>query len=134
MAADDQTLTVLYDRDCGFCAWTAARIRRADRHARVRLLALQEAGDDPRIAALVADRDLHCALHAVRGDRISSGGAAALDILERLPGGPIIRAWRTLPGSRPLAEAAYAIVAGQRDRLWRLVGGDAGANSCDVRP
>lgn len=125
-------LTVLYDRDCGFCAWAAAWIRRADRDDRLRIVALQDAPQDPRLAPIVEGRDLRCALHAVdEQGAVHAGGDAVLSVQERLPGGALITAWRRLPGMAELAERAYAIAARNRDRLGRLVGAEAGA-ACEL--
>jgi predicted DCC family thiol-disulfide oxidoreductase YuxK len=126
------TFTVMYDRDCGFCTWSADWIRRADRAGRLRIVALQDAPLDPALAPIAAERDLGCALHAVdeRGV-VHAGGDAVLSIQERLPGGALITAWRRLPGAAELAEWVYAVAARNRDLLGRLVGAEAGA-ACEI--
>ena len=95
-------LTVLYDRDCSFCAWTALWLRRLDRAGRLRFVALQLAtGEraDPRVASAVAGRALEAELHVVdaRG-AVSAGGDAALAIGLVLPfralAGPFARTRR----------------------------------------
>jgi predicted DCC family thiol-disulfide oxidoreductase YuxK len=124
--------TVLYDRDCGFCTWSADWIRRADRKGRLRVVALQDAPDDADLAAAVAGHDLRCALHAVdEAGVVHRGGDAVLSIQERLPGGALITAWRRLPGAAALAERAYAVAARNRDRLGGLVGA-GGGTACEV--
>lgn len=133
MSCPGETLTVLYDRDCGFCAWSAAWIQRADLRRRIRLLALQEAAADAHLAPLVQGRDLRCALHAVAGMDVHAGGAAILEIMERLPGGSLIRAWRRLPGAPWLSDRAYELAAARRDALGRLVGAEPGS-ACEVDP
>jgi predicted DCC family thiol-disulfide oxidoreductase YuxK len=127
-----EPLVVLYDRDCGFCAWTAAWLRRADRGGRLRLVPLQDATDVPRLAAIARTFDLRCALHAVdeRGV-VHAGGDAMLEVLERLPGGPLIAAWRRLPGAAWLAGRTYALAADRREDLGRLVGATRGT-ACEV--
>jgi predicted DCC family thiol-disulfide oxidoreductase YuxK len=130
--SNEAPFTVLYDRDCGFCTWSADWIRRADREGRLRIVALQDAPDDPDLAPIAAERDLRCALHAVdEHGVVHAGGDAVLSIQERLPGGAIITAWRGLPGTAELAEWAYAITARNRDRLGRLVGAEGGS-ACEV--
>ncbi len=125
-------LTVLYDRDCGFCVWAARWIRRADRHGRLRIVALQDAPLDPRLAPIAEGRDLRCALHAVdEQGAVHAGGDAVLAIQERLPGGALITAWRRLPGTAELAERAYRIAARNRDHLGRLVGAETGG-ACEL--
>jgi predicted DCC family thiol-disulfide oxidoreductase YuxK len=130
----EATFTVLYDRDCGFCTWSADWIGRADRAGRLRIVALQDAPLDPGLAPIAAERDLRCALHAVDEDGVvHAGGAAVLSIQERLPGGALITAWRRLPGAAELAEWAYRIAARNRDWLGRLVGAK-GDSACEVGP
>ena len=125
-------MNVLYDRDCGFCAWTADWLRRADRDRRLRLVALQEAPHVPELAQIAEAYDLRCALHTVDDvGVVHAGGDAMLEILERLPGGRLIRAWRRLPGAAWLAGQAYALAAGHRDDLGRLVGAAPGS-ACEA--
>jgi predicted DCC family thiol-disulfide oxidoreductase YuxK len=125
-------LTVLYDRDCGFCTWCADWIRRADRDGRMAVVPLQEAPHDPELAPIAAETDLRCALHAVDEDGIvHQGGAAILEIQERLPGGALITFWRTLPFAADLAEWAYGVAARNRATLGKLVGAE-GDTACDL--
>ncbi|MGH3075456.1 MAG: thiol-disulfide oxidoreductase DCC family protein [Gaiellales bacterium] len=124
--AGDGIFIVLYDRDCAFCTWVADWIRRADRDGRINLVSLQDAPDDPQLAPLAHDYDLRCELHAVdEHGAVHAGGDAVLSIQERLPGGAIITAWRTLPFAEDLAEWAYGIAARHRDLLARMVGLEA---------
>ena len=128
----EATFTVLYDRDCGFCTWSADWVRRADRAGRLRIVALQDAPLDPGLAPLAAGRDLRCALHAVdEKGTIHEGGAAILEIQERLPGGALITYWRRLPFAADLAAWAYRIAARNRDWLGGLVGAK-GDSACEI--
>ena len=130
--ANETPFTVLYDRDCGFCTWAADWIRRFDREGRLSVVALQDAPADPDLAPIAAEHDLRCALHAVDEDGfVHRGGDAILSIQERLPGGALITAWRTLPFSADLAEWAYAIAARNRAALGRIVGAKADS-ACEV--
>jgi predicted DCC family thiol-disulfide oxidoreductase YuxK len=127
-----QPMIVLYDRDCGFCTWTADWLRRADREGRLRLVALQDAPLTPSLAAIATTYDLRCALHTLDdGGVVHAGGDAVLEILERLAGGRLIRAWRRLPGAARLAGRAYAIAADRRDILGRLIGAAPGS-ACEA--
>lgn len=121
-------LTVLYDRDCSFCAWTALWLRRLDRARRLRFVPLQMAtGDraDPRLAAAVAGRVLDAELHVVdaRGG-VSAGGDAALAIGLVLPLRALARPFARTRRGRDLAAVAYDWVARHRDALARLVRAD----------
>jgi predicted DCC family thiol-disulfide oxidoreductase YuxK len=118
---------LLYDRDCGFCRWSAAKIVAWDRQGRIEPVALQ----DPRARELLpgmSEDDRMSSWHLVRDDRVVSAGAAA---------GPLLR---LLPGGRPLAAVAeafpavpdrlYGWVSRHRDRLGRLLG----ERACAVQP
>jgi predicted DCC family thiol-disulfide oxidoreductase YuxK len=121
-------LTVLYDRDCSFCAWTALWLRRLDRARRLRFVPLQLAtGDqaDPHLAAAVAGRALRAELHVVdaRGG-VSAGGDAALAVGLVLPLRRLVRPFARTRHGRRLAALAYDWVADHRDPLARLVRAD----------
>jgi predicted DCC family thiol-disulfide oxidoreductase YuxK len=131
--SSERAFTVLYDRDCGFCTWCADWIRRADRDGRMSIVPLQEAPNDPDLAPIAAETDLRCALHAVdEAGTVHAGGAAILEIQERLPGGWLITEWRRLPFAADLAEWAYGIASRNRDWLGRMVGAERNV-ACEVR-
>ena len=134
--ASRERLTVLFDRDCGLCQWTARKLRQLDDGVHLDLIALQDApgSSDPVVRDVATRHALERALHVVQRDgRVVVGGAAMLAILDELPGATIRRAWRTIPGSRRLVDVAYAIVAGHRDAIGRIVQrGDPGALVCRV--
>ena len=96
--------TVLYDEDCGFCRWTADKLRGWDRHAGyVRL--------DPGSARAGAvggrpARGASGSAHVVTAGHVRSGGAAVAPVLRELPGG------------RPLAVVAEAMPR-VTDRAYR---------------
>lgn len=114
---------LLYDRDCGFCRWSVAWVLRWDRSRALEPLALQE----PRATRLTPDLDAEQRMRSTHlisptGERFS-GGEAAAPILRLLPGGaPLAALARRVPG---LADRAYGWVAGNRDRLGRLIGSSA---------
>jgi predicted DCC family thiol-disulfide oxidoreductase YuxK len=94
---------VLYDRDCGFCRWSVARLLALDRRRRLRPVALQS----PEAQRLLPDMDEErrfASAHLVTADgRVYSGGDAVVPLLGHLPAG------------RALSAAARLIPAA----LWR---------------
>jgi predicted DCC family thiol-disulfide oxidoreductase YuxK len=115
----DETWTVLYDADCGFCRSALAGLLALDHDKRVRPLALQA----PEAATLLADvdptrRNESWHLISPSGERFSAGaGGAAL--LRLLRGG---RVPATVLAAAPGAtEHAYRWVADHRSTLSRLV-------------
>jgi predicted DCC family thiol-disulfide oxidoreductase YuxK len=122
----DPILTVLYDEDCGFCRWSAGRLRAWDRHGALRFAPIQ-ASDDLLAAVPVTDR--LAAMHVVdAGGRVWTGGAALTRLAQTLPGAAPLGAFgRRFPG---LTERGYRFVAARRTRLGRLLGTEA----CRVDP
>lgn len=130
-------LTVLFDRDCGFCNWTVRQLRGLDRHRRLSYVPLQSAHSlpaRPDLAAVAATYPLAQAIHVVRRDgTVHSRGRAMLAILDALPGARLVRPWTRLPGVARLADALYDPLAAHRGALGRLVAGRDLA-ACDVAP
>jgi len=126
--ATDARATILYDDDCGFCRWSAEKLRRWDRDGRLSFATIQ--GETGR--RLLADMDPAARLaswHVVTPDGTrTSGGAAAVPVLERLPGGAPLALLAGL--SPPLTNAAYRAVAKRRTAIGRALGADA----CAVDP
>ena len=122
------TATVCYDDDCGLCRWCAWQLRRWDRHARLRFVALGDPTADELLRELSPDRR-RSSWHLVSADgRVWSGGAAVPRMLELLPGGrPLAALADRFPG---VTERAYRWVADRRDRIGRLLGQEA----CAVDP
>ncbi len=128
-------LTVLFDRDCGFCVWTVRQLRRLDRYGRLRYVALQTAAAVPErsdLARVAAEYPLADSIHVVRRDgSVVARGRAMLAILDVLPGAWLLRPWTRLPGVARLADALYDPLAAHRHALGRLVArGDP--TLCDV--
>jgi len=119
VAASPPVVTVLYDRDCGFCRWSLGRLLAWDRGGRLRPVAIQSAEGERLLADLAADRRLASA-HAIdAAGRRTSGGDALAPVAEVLPGGrPLAAAARRAPG---LTRAGYDAIAGRRPLLGRLV-------------
>jgi predicted DCC family thiol-disulfide oxidoreductase YuxK len=111
--------TVIYDSDCGVCATLLAPLLRADRHHRLRPLALHTAEADALLADLTPEqRDGSWHLIDPSGHR-ESAGAAAPSLLALLPGG---RAPATLLARFPgVTERAYRAVADHRAAIGRWV-------------
>jgi predicted DCC family thiol-disulfide oxidoreductase YuxK len=110
-------LTVLYDGECGFCAWALAWVLRWDRRRALRPVAIQSEQGARLLADLSEERRLAswhvCDQHGER----RSGAAALEPALRRLPGG---RPPAALVAAFPrAAEAAYGWVARHRvGRGW----------------
>lgn len=108
---------VLYDRDCGWCRWTLAKLLAWDRDARLRPVALQD-GESDRLLADMAPAERMASWHLVRPDgRRFSAGAAFPPLLALLPGGtPLARIAQALPQA---TECGYGWVAKHRSPLGR---------------
>jgi predicted DCC family thiol-disulfide oxidoreductase YuxK len=123
-----ERVSVLYDEDCGFCRWSAARLRSWDRRHALRFVPIQSAQGQALLEPIPAHRRLD-SMHAITPDgRVWSAGAAAVPILRRLPAGaPLATAAAALPG---LTDLVYRRVAGHRERLGAMLGQEA----CRVDP
>jgi predicted DCC family thiol-disulfide oxidoreductase YuxK len=130
VAARPPAVTVLYDRDCGFCRWSMGRLLAWDRAGRVRPLAIQSAEGQRLLADLTPEQRLASA-HAIDpAGRRTSGGDALASIAAVLPGGaPLSALGRRAPG---LARTGYRAVAGRRSLLGKLVS-DAAMARADER-
>ena len=120
--------TVLYDEDCGFCRWSLDKILAWDRRRRLRPVPIQSDEGARLLAGVPRERWLESWHLALPSGDVLSAGAAAPPMFALLPGGrPLAFLLRTFPG---VTERAYRLVAGNRDRLARLLRIDA---SCEVR-
>jgi predicted DCC family thiol-disulfide oxidoreductase YuxK len=119
VAARPPAVTVLFDRDCGFCRWSIARLLAWDRTGRLRPVAIQSEEGQRLLADLPHERRLESA-HAIDADgRRASGGDAVAPIAAVLPGGPPVAALaRRAPA---LMRLGYGAVAGRRSLFGRLV-------------
>ena len=120
--------TVVYDDDCGYCRWSAERLRTWDRHRALRFMTLRSAEADGLLAPVPIDRR-PLSWHLVTDDgRVWSAGAAVPQVLGLLPGGGVLAAVAaSMPG---VTDAAYAAVARRRSTLGRLLG----RRACAVDP
>jgi predicted DCC family thiol-disulfide oxidoreductase YuxK len=120
--------TVLYDEDCGFCRWSADKLRTWDTRDRLTFAAIQS----PRGAELlvaVPEAQRVDSMHAVTPDgRVWSGGHAVQVILAELPGGSLLA---SIAAAFPGATGwIYHLVARHRQRLGRMLG----QRACSVDP
>jgi predicted DCC family thiol-disulfide oxidoreductase YuxK len=122
------TATVCFDEDCGLCRWGARRLRRWDRHARLRFVALGDTASDELLHELSPD-GRRSSWHLVGPDgQVSSGGAAVPRVLELLPGGrPLAAVADRFPG---VTDRLYRWVADRRERI----GGHLGQHACAADP
>lgn len=110
-------MIVLYDRDCGFCAWMLAWLLRWDRRRRLRPAEIQGPIGDAYLADIPPDQRL-TSWHAVDADGVvASGGPAIPRVLALLPGATIPR--RLLVRFPGATARAYAWIAAHRAQLAR---------------
>jgi predicted DCC family thiol-disulfide oxidoreductase YuxK len=110
---------VLFDADCGFCAWLLSSLLRWDRATRLRPIALQRAEADDLLRELTpAERMASWHLISPAGDR-SSGGAAMPPLLRLLPAGRLPAA--VLARLPRLTDRGYRWVAQHRSQLSKCV-------------
>jgi predicted DCC family thiol-disulfide oxidoreductase YuxK len=119
VAGAAERLLVLYDGDCGFCAWGVAWLLRWDRGRRLEPLAIQSEEGARVLAGMALEQRLASWHVAAEHGRLRSGGAALEPVLRALPGGGALAA---VAHVRPRAtEQAYRWVADRRAGLGRLI-------------
>jgi predicted DCC family thiol-disulfide oxidoreductase YuxK len=112
-------MVVLWDRDCGFCAFMLALVLRADRRRVLRPAPIQGPEGDRLLADLPPERRL-ASWHLIddAGHR-HSGGEALTVMLRALPAGrPLAAVGDAMPG---LTERAYRWVADHRSLLSKPI-------------
>jgi predicted DCC family thiol-disulfide oxidoreductase YuxK len=121
-------ITVLYDEDCGFCRWSADKLRAWDTQHRLTFASIQSARGAELLVAVPEAHRLD-SMHAVTRDgRVWSGGQAVRVTVAQLPGGSILASIAAaFPGA---TEATYRLVARHRQRLGRMLG----QRACGVDP
>jgi predicted DCC family thiol-disulfide oxidoreductase YuxK len=130
VAARPPAVTVLFDRDCGFCRWSIGKLLAWDRAGRVRPVAIQS-DEGQRLLADLTPAEREASAHAVdAAGRRSSGGDVLAPVADVLPGGRTLAALaRRAPG---VARAAYRAVADRRSWFGKLVS-DAAKARADER-
>jgi predicted DCC family thiol-disulfide oxidoreductase YuxK len=109
---------VFYDRDCGFCKWSVAKILALDRSKRLRALPIQSEEGERLLEAVDPEVRLD-SWHLVSDGKLFSGGAVAEPLVRLLPfGRPLAVIFGAFPG---FTESAYRYVAGHRDRWARML-------------
>jgi predicted DCC family thiol-disulfide oxidoreductase YuxK len=120
--------SVIYDEDCGFCRWSADRLRAWDRRRGLRFVPLQDREADRLLEAVPPERRGQ-SWHLVEPEgRVWSPGAAVPRVPRRLPlGAPFASLAEAAPG---LTDRAYTAAARRRTTLGRLLG----QRACAVDP
>lgn len=114
-----ETWTVLYDAECGFCVWVLSSLLTWDRNRRLRPTALQHS-DAGHLLADVQPAERTASWHLISPAGVRhSGGAAVVQVLRLLPGGQIPAT--SLARLPRLTEKAYRWVAEHRSQLSRLI-------------
>jgi predicted DCC family thiol-disulfide oxidoreductase YuxK len=108
---------LLYDADCRLCRGAARAVGRLDRNERLALLPLADDEARALLAALPED-DRFTSWHLAREGAITSGGAAAVDLLVALG---FLRLAGAAAGHLDLVERLYRGISANRGRLGRLV-------------
>jgi predicted DCC family thiol-disulfide oxidoreductase YuxK len=121
---------VLYDGDCGFCAWALSLLLKWDRGRQLQPLALQRRDADELLGELTPDERM-ASWHLISptGER-HSGGAAVPELLRVLPGGRTPAAV-LLRIPRPI-DHGYTWIAQHRSQLSRVVPSAAKNRSRDA--
>jgi predicted DCC family thiol-disulfide oxidoreductase YuxK len=123
IARDPRPWVVLYDKDCGFCRWSLAKLLALDRRRRLVPVALGTPEADALLADLTPDqRAASWHLVAPDGERWSAG-AAAPPLLRLLPGGAGAAA--LLARAPRATERTYRWVADHRSTLGKVVPSDS---------
>jgi predicted DCC family thiol-disulfide oxidoreductase YuxK len=119
VARGDQRLVILYDGECGFCAWGIAWLLRFDRARQLRPVAIQSE-EGARLLRQLSAAERLASWHACEGGwPVSSGGAALAPVLARLPGGaPLAGVAERFPRA---SESLYRFIATRRVGLGGLI-------------
>jgi predicted DCC family thiol-disulfide oxidoreductase YuxK len=124
------TMTLLYDRDCGFCRWCLGKVLAWDRRRSLRPVPIQSEEADRLLEGMPGEERL-ASWHLVDGDgTVRSAGAAFPSLFRRLPGGVPFAA---LTARAPRAtDRGYRWVAGHRS-LWGKLVTDGAKRRADER-
>jgi predicted DCC family thiol-disulfide oxidoreductase YuxK len=120
--------TLLYDDDCGFCRWSADRIRKWDRAGALTFASIQGPNGHELLRRVPPELRL-ASMHVVSADeRVWSGGEAVHKLLRVLPGGTLPSAFA---GAFPVTtDRIYRLAARNRTTFGRWLGEDV----CKVDP
>jgi predicted DCC family thiol-disulfide oxidoreductase YuxK len=122
----EEAAVLLYDRDCGFCVWSAELIRAWDRVGRIAIAPIQS-DEGVRFLARMTPAERLRSMHVVTPEgAVHSGSAGIPALLRLLPAGrPLAHLGEAMPAS---TERAYRWVSRHRGRLGRVLG----RRSCDT--
>ena len=123
-------VTLIYDRDCGFCRWSLGKVLAWDRHHAVRPLALGTP-EANRLLADVPAAERPRSWHLVNeGGTVHSAGAGFEPLFSLLPGaGPLAALAARMPGA---TERGYRFVSGNRS-IWGKFVTDGAKRRADAR-
>ena len=110
---------LLYDRDCGFCRWSAGWALRLDRGRELEPAAIQGPRGQELLGNLSAGEQLDSA-HLVSADgELHSAGDVAVPFLRLVPGGgPFAALAERFPRA---ADRLYRLVSARRSGLGRVL-------------
>jgi predicted DCC family thiol-disulfide oxidoreductase YuxK len=108
---------LLYDADCGFCKWAAAKVLAWDRLRRLRPMPLQDPEADALLGGMDPEQKM-ASWHLVdpEGD-VYSAGKAFPPLLRLLPGGRLLAA--AAARFPTVTDRLYWFVAARRNPLGR---------------
>jgi len=123
-------VTLIYDRDCGFCRWSLGKVLAWDRRRAVRPVALGTP-EANRLLADVPAAERPTSWHLVDGaGTVHSAGAGFEPLFWLLPGaGPLAALAARLPGA---TERGYRFVSGNRS-IWGKFVTDGAKRRADAR-
>lgn len=113
---------LLYDGQCRFCRWSAARVLGMDRSRTLRPVDIRSP-EGARVLAALDEEERLASWHLSANGRLWSAGSAFPPLLDRLPFGRLpSRVARALPRT---IDGAYSLVARNRGYFGRLVSAGA---------
>jgi predicted DCC family thiol-disulfide oxidoreductase YuxK len=122
-------VTLLYDRDCGFCRWSLGKVLAWDRRGRIRPVSLQSKEADELLPGM-GEEERMGSWHLVDDEGVHSAGAGFPPLFRLLPGGSPFAA---LSARMPAAsERGYRFVSGHRS-LWGKFVTDGAKRRADKR-
>jgi predicted DCC family thiol-disulfide oxidoreductase YuxK len=123
-------VTLIYDRDCGFCRWSLGKVLAWDRRRAVRPVALGTPEANSLLAGVPA-AERPRSWHLVdEGGTVHSAGAGFEPLFRLLPGaGPLAAAAARFPGA---TESGYRFVSGNRS-IWGKFVTDGAKQRADRR-
>lgn len=113
-----QKSILLYDGQCRFCRWSAAKVLSLDRGQNLRPVDLHSL-EATRLLEGLSEEERLASWHLVVEGRSYSAGAAFAPLLDRLLLGSV-PAWFVKRSPR-MTERAYSVVASRRSALGKMI-------------